>query len=97
MNHGIENGRLPLLPGWDKSCYRRTAYIYRGSLDFEVITMKKHVALENDEWQLIIDLLEEEQKELPAEIHHTDTMEYKERLLNRREIVDKLLGALRQL
>ena len=58
--------------------------------------MKKHVALENDEWQLIIDLLEKEQKELPAEIHHTDTTEYKERLLKRQQIVDKLLGTLRQ-
>lgn len=58
--------------------------------------MKKLVALENDDWQLIIDLLEKEQKELPAEIHHTDTAEYKERLLKRQQIVDKLLGALRQ-
>ncbi len=57
--------------------------------------MKRQVALENEEWQLIIDLLEKEQKELPAEIHHTDTTEYKERLLKRQEIVDKLLSALR--
>ncbi len=57
--------------------------------------MKRQVALENEEWQFIIDLLEKEQKELPAEIHHTDTTEYKERLLKRQEFVDKLLNALR--
>jgi hypothetical protein len=58
--------------------------------------MKKQITLDDEEWQLVIDLLQTEQKELPAEIHHTDTTEYKERLLQRQEIVNRLLHSLRQ-
>jgi hypothetical protein len=58
--------------------------------------MKKQVTLDDEDWQLIIDLLEMEQKELPAEIHHTDTTQYRERLLKRQEIVNRLLHTLRQ-
>ena len=57
--------------------------------------MTKTLTLQNEELQLIIELLESERSELPTEIHHTDTSEYKERLSIRLEIVNGLLEKLK--
>jgi Trp operon repressor len=58
--------------------------------------MAKTVTLDDQEWQLVIELLESEQKELPAEIHHTDSFDYRARISKRLEIVNKLLETLRK-
>jgi hypothetical protein len=57
--------------------------------------MKKTLTLDDDELQLILDLLERERGDLPAEIHHTDTSEYKEKLSRRLDTVNRLLNALK--
>jgi len=48
-----------------------------------------------DELQLVVQLLERERGDLPAEIHHTDTSEYKEKLSKRLGTVNRLLNALK--
>ncbi|MCC6862868.1 MAG: hypothetical protein IT158_30115 [Bryobacterales bacterium] len=57
-----------------------------------------HAGLQNElseaERQLLIELLERERADLPAEIHHTRTPEVKDRLHRRRELVDNLLARL---
>jgi hypothetical protein len=58
--------------------------------------MGRTVTLNDEEWQLIIDLLEREQKELPAEIHHTDSFDYRAHVSKRLESVNKLLETLRE-
>jgi hypothetical protein len=56
--------------------------------------MTKAVTLNDEEWQLVVELLESEQKQLPVEIHHTDSTEYKEGLSKRLAVVNKLLDIL---
>jgi hypothetical protein len=52
-------------------------------------------ALSDVEWQLVIELLEREQKELPSEIRHTRTISVKDELHRRSELVKKLLHRIR--
>ncbi len=47
------------------------------------------------EWQIIIDLLEREQAQLPAEIHHAFHREAKQELRLRERTIDELLAKLR--
>jgi hypothetical protein len=56
----------------------------------------KTLSIDDEEWQLIVELLESERSELPGEIHHTDTSEYKGRLSKRLDVVNKLLATLRK-
>ena len=51
--------------------------------------------LEEAEWALVAELLEEERRELPIEIRHTDSRAYREQLHRRLELVDALLQRLR--
>jgi hypothetical protein len=44
-----------------------------------------------------VELLEEEQRELAVEIRHTSVRAYKERLIERANIVDSLMSRLRAL
>jgi len=62
---------------------------------FEVNHMAKTLTLNDDELQLVVQLLERERGDLPAEIHHTDTSEYKEKLSKRLGTVNRLLNALK--
>lgn len=50
-----------------------------------------------DELALLIELLERERRDLPAEIHHTSTSSVRDRLHRRLETVDRLLERLRGL
>ncbi len=57
--------------------------------------MTRTITLNDEEWELVIDLLESERKELPGEIHHTDSPDYKSGLLQRLDLVNRLLTTLR--
>jgi hypothetical protein len=59
-------------------------------------TMKQQPSLSEDEWTLVIDLLEREQQKLPHEIHHTDLRTYRKELVEREQLVNQLLERLRQ-
>ena len=52
--------------------------------------------LSEAEWALGIELLHEERDELPAEIHHTRTADYRECLRRRLETVNGLLERLHE-
>ena len=58
--------------------------------------MARTITLNDEEWRLVVELLENERNELPAEIHHTDTTEYRAQLSQRLETVSQLLDALRK-
>ena len=49
-----------------------------------------------DEMALLIELLERERRDLPAEIHHTSTSSVRDRLRQRLETVDRMLERLRR-
>lgn len=49
-----------------------------------------------DELALLIELLERERQDLPAEIHHTSTSSVRDGLHRRLETVDRLLERLRR-
>jgi hypothetical protein len=58
--------------------------------------MKNPPTLTDEEWQLILELLERERSELPPEIHHTDTTEVLAALRQRLEKVERLIGRIRE-
>ncbi len=51
--------------------------------------------LNEREWQLIMQLLEAEQRELPVEIRRTESREYNEALEQRRSMVEDLVQRLK--
>ena len=59
--------------------------------------VKLQPVLTRDEWTLMVELLERERNELPAEIHHTRTTTFRQQLRERREMIDRLLERLRRL
>lgn len=52
--------------------------------------------LTDSEWEIIVELLELERRDLPAEIHHTDTTDVRSRLQERLDIVNRLLARLQR-
>jgi len=58
---------------------------------------RKQLTLVKDEWELVLELLERERKELHAEIHQTDSRDYRAKLLQRLDLVDRLLKILDQI
>jgi hypothetical protein len=50
--------------------------------------------LTKEEWDLVIELIEREQKELHAEIHQTDARAYRAEISQRLDRVDRLLKVL---
>ncbi len=56
--------------------------------------LKSHLIFNDEELQLVIELLQREQKDLPAEIHHTRTSTFKDELLKRSALVKGLLEKL---
>ena len=50
--------------------------------------------LSKDEWDLVIELVEREQKELHAEIHQTDSRDYRAKISQRLDLMDRLLKVL---
>jgi hypothetical protein len=53
--------------------------------------IRKQLTLAKDEWELVLELLEREHKELHAEIHQTDSRDYRAKLSQRLDLVDRLL------
>lgn len=51
--------------------------------------------LEDAEWALVAELLEEERRELPKEIRHTYSRAYREQLRHRLQLIEALLARLR--
>ena len=46
------------------------------------------------EWDLVVELLRRELLELPSEIHHTHARDYRQRLVERRKMIEGLLERL---
>lgn len=57
--------------------------------------VKLQPVLSEAEWALVVELLERERGELPAEIHHTRTSAVREELRRRLQMVESLLRRLR--
>jgi hypothetical protein len=57
--------------------------------------MDEHRKLSEAEWALVIELIEREHHDLPAEIHHCRVQSYREELRRRHEMVKSLLERLR--
>ncbi len=49
-----------------------------------------------EELELMVDLLERERRDLPSEIHHTQTWGVKEDLRERMRTIEHLLGKMHQ-
>lgn len=57
---------------------------------------KAQPTLSEREWALVVELLERERGDLPAEIHHTRTASVRQELRERLEMVNELLRRLRE-
>jgi hypothetical protein len=55
----------------------------------------RHPVLDKAEWDLVVELLERERREVPLEIQHAATKEYRQQLRDRLGTVDGLLERLR--
>jgi hypothetical protein len=53
--------------------------------------------LSDEEWDLVVELLECERNELPVEIHHTRSSSVRADLQQRADMVRRLLERLRQM
>jgi hypothetical protein len=59
--------------------------------------MYEEPRLSDEEWDLIVELLECERNELPVEIHHTRNDSVRKDLHHRAEVVRSLLDRLRRI
>ena len=48
------------------------------------------------EWGMVLDLLENERRNLPPEIRHTDALQYHEDLQERLKMIDELAARVRR-
>ena len=55
----------------------------------------RHPVLDKDEWDLVVQLLERECRDLPLEIHHTATKEFRQFLRDRLKRTEALLDRIR--
>jgi hypothetical protein len=58
--------------------------------------MNEQPQLSDAEWALIVELLEWELHDLPAEVHHSRVIRVRDNLRHREEMVKSLLARLRQ-
>lgn len=58
------------------------------------VETRQQVTLAREEWDLVLELVERERSELHAEIHKTDAHEYRAKLSQRLDLVDRLLKDL---
>jgi hypothetical protein len=56
--------------------------------------MREQPTFSEAEWALIVELLHQEQADLPVEIHHTKSSEVRAELCHRRDMVRELLDRL---
>jgi hypothetical protein len=57
----------------------------------------RHPVLEKRDWDLVVQLLERECRDLPLEIHHTATKEFRQLLRDRLKQAEALLDRIRPL
>lgn len=57
--------------------------------------MREQPELNEQEWRLVLELLDAERRELPTEIRHTDSHQVHERLAQRLTLVSALVDRLR--
>lgn len=55
-----------------------------------------HLELSEAEWDLMLQLLEAERRELPTEIRHTGRTEVHDQLKQRQETVDHIIERMRE-
>jgi hypothetical protein len=75
-----------------------------GTLRMELISAGRYAVqtgnttpvLSDREWALVIELLERERRELPAELHHTTTSSVREQLRARLAMIEDLLERLHE-
>jgi hypothetical protein len=58
------------------------------------VKTRQQLTLAKEECDLVIELVEREQKELHAEIHQTDSRDYRAKISQRLDQVDRLLKVL---
>jgi hypothetical protein len=58
------------------------------------VKVTQQTTLTKEEWDLVIELIEREQKELHAEIHQTDSRDFRAKISQRLDRVDRLLKVL---
>jgi hypothetical protein len=58
------------------------------------VKTRQQLTLAKEESDLLIELVEREQKELRAEIHQTDSRDYRAKISQRLDLVDRLLKVL---
>jgi hypothetical protein len=58
------------------------------------VKTRQQLTLAKEESDLLIELVEREQKELHAEIHQTDARDYRAKISQRLDLVDRLLKIL---
>jgi hypothetical protein len=58
------------------------------------VKTRQQLTLAKEEWDLLIELVEREQKELHAELHQTDSRDYRAKISQRLDLVDRLLKVL---
>jgi hypothetical protein len=58
------------------------------------VKVTQQPTLTKEEWDLVIELIEREQKALHAEVHHTDSHAYRAKISERLDRVDRLLKVL---
>jgi hypothetical protein len=58
------------------------------------VKTRQQPTLGKEECDLVIELVEREQKELHAEIHQTDSRDYRAKISQRLDLVDRLLKVL---
>lgn len=56
--------------------------------------MSTFPTLTDQEWTIVVDLLERERRDLPAEVHHTDNRAYRHGLQERLDVVTSLIERL---
>jgi hypothetical protein len=61
---------------------------------FMEVKAEQPPTLTKEEWSLVIELVEREQKELHEEIHQTDSRDYRVKLSQRLDLVSRLLKIL---
>jgi hypothetical protein len=58
------------------------------------VKTRQQLTLVKEESDLLIELVEREQKELHAELHQTDSRDYRAKISQRLDLVDRLLKIL---
>jgi len=58
------------------------------------IAEKPQPVLTEEEWDLVIELLERKRSELPIQIHHARARDFRDQLRKRLDLVDQLLQRL---